>query len=344
MNQNLTAKQKLGNLFQRLKGEKETHEPENIGLYELHRLPSSNQWYLKFKDAPGKNAFLPGKLAENEIIETINENPGKDQFQIKQILCIKHPSLFKSKYKYGFNISTNGKSKSQLTWCNSSNKCGAIKQGYEERVMDYLNDNPDLESRFSKGEINSKQLSELVNSHFNAPVIKTRKSNGEYFHVKTESKVENLKQDILKINENGNDDHKLDQLVHNPLMKTLIMNKEDAELAVAREYVEEIKSLKCPRCGEQLRLCINRGTRVTRNRGEIFFGCSNYSKNSRSDCRFTLPITGLVYVLHKDMIDEYIFNDAEDNAHLPLSRTYYRRYVVMYHDIVKGFVKDRRRS
>lgn len=197
--------------------------------------------------------------------------------------------------------------------------------------MDYLDKNPDIESRFGKGEINSKQLCDIINSHFKKVVIRTRKSNGKYFRVKTS--VE--RQDTLSICEKEQDS-KLDNLVYNPLMKPLINNKKCAELAVAKEYVEEIKSLKCPRCGEQLRLCINRGSKVTRNRGEIFFGCSNYSKNSRSDCRYTLPITGLVYVLHRDMIDEFIYKNADSKAHLPLDIRYYRNYVKMYQKIFTG--------
>lgn len=52
----LTPKQKFENLFSRLRGEKE-QEPESssVGLYELHRLPSSKQWYLKFENTAGKN-------------------------------------------------------------------------------------------------------------------------------------------------------------------------------------------------------------------------------------------------------------------------------------------------
>lgn len=332
MNKNLTAKQKFENLFSKLRGEKE-QETSNIGLYELHTLPSSKQWYLKFENATGKNATLPGRLTEQQIIDCINENPGKDQFQIREILKEKYPSLFRSEFAYGFNLLRNGKNNCLLTWCNSNNKCGAIQPGYESLVMDYLSGNPDLASRFGKGEINSKQLCDTINSYFNKVVIRTRKSNGEYFHVKASNKVE--RQDTLKICEKEQD-HQVDNLVYNPIMKPLIQNKEDAELAVAKENVEEIRSLKCPRCGEQLRLCINRGSKVTRNRGEIFFGCSNYSKNSRSDCRYTLPINGLVYVLHRDMIDEFMYKNADSKAHLPLDIIYYRKYVKLYHKIFAG--------
>ena len=318
MNENLTTKQKFENLFQRLKGEKE-QEPSNIGPYELHTLPSSKQWYLKFENATGKNATLPGRLTEQQIIDCINENPGKDQFQIREILKEKYPSLFRSEFAYGFNLLRNGKNNCLLTWCNSNNKCGAIQPGYESLVMNYLSGNPDLASRFGKGEINSKQLCDTINSYFNKVVIRTRKSkNGEYFHVKASNKVE--RQDTLKICEKEQE-HQTDNLVHNPLMKPLIKNKEDAELAVAKEYVEEIRSLKCPRCGEQLRLCINRGSKVTRNRGEIFFGCSNYSKNSRSDCRYTLPINGLVYAMHRDMIDEFMYKNAERSKYYDYRHT-----------------------
>lgn len=331
MNENLTAKQKFENLFSKLRGEKE-QETSNIGLYELHTMPSSKQWYLKFVNIPG-NVFLPGRLKEQQIIDCINANPGKDQFQIREALQEKYGQLFRSEFGYGFNLLKNGKNNPLLVWCNSNNKCGAIQPGYENLVMDYLDSNPELKSRFAKGEINSKQLSSIINSYFNKAVIRTRKSNGEYFHVKASNKVE--RQDTLKIREKEQE-HQTDNLVYNPLMKPLIQNKEDAELAVAKKYLEEIRSLKCPRCGEQLRLCINRGSKVTRNRGEIFFGCSNYAKNSRSDCRYTLPITGLVYVLHRDMIDEFIYKNADSKAHLPLDIIYYRKYVKMYHKIFAG--------